>query len=108
VSDAEAEHAKELRELQEKLNAERNSAVHLRIAAVEAQARSDRDTQALVNKSLGDRIDGVKGAVDEVKAAQDKGFSDVRIGLILLGIGLALTLMANLPGLLSVLKGKVP
>lgn len=107
MSDQEA-NARELRDLQEKLNQERNSAVHLRIAAVEAQARADRETQAHVNKSLGERIDGVRATVDETKVEQAKGFADLRIGLLVLGIGMALTLMANLPGLWAVLKGRIP
>lgn len=100
--------AREFRELQEKLNSERSSAVHLRIAAVEAQARADREAQALVNQRLGDRIDGVKGVVDDLKTSTDSGFKDTRAGMLGLGILMLLVLAANLPGLFAILKGKLP
>lgn len=90
---------RQMRDMKEKLDAERNSAVHLRIAAVEAQARSVIDAQALVNKNLSDQM-------GSLKTSTEKGFNDIRIGIIVLGIGVVLTLTANLPGLLAVLKGK--
>lgn len=103
----EAEHARELRRIQDKLDDERNSSIHIRIAGVEAQAKSDRDLQSAVNLRMGDRIDGVKTIVDGLKTSTEKGFADNRLGMLLLGLMVSLTLMANLPGLLAVLKGKV-
>lgn len=108
MPETEAEHARELRRVQEKLDDERNSSIHLRIAGVEAQAKSDRDLQAVVNQRMGDRIDGVKSTVDGLKTSTEKGFSDLRLGLMVVGLGVALTLASNAPGLLVFLKGRLP
>ncbi len=107
MPDSEIEHAREMRRIQDKLDDERNSSVHLRIAGVEAQAKSDRDMQAIVNQRLGDRIDGVKTTVDVIEKSAVKGFSDLRTGMLILGLLVSLVLAANLPGLLSVMKGGV-
>ncbi len=95
-------------DLAEKLHAERNSAVHLRIAAVEARAQMDRELQAAVNKSLGESLSTVKTDVQGLKSSTEIGFKDVKYLIYGLSVLVALTLIANLPGLAAVLKGKIP
>ena len=91
-------------DLLEKLHQERNSAVHLRIAAVEAQARADRELQAVVNQRNADRMDSLSKSVDNVRQEQHEGFKDIKHAMLAVTLLLLLVLVGTFPGLLTVLK----
>lgn len=87
--------------LMAQLHDERHSTTHIRIAAVEAQARADREAQADINKALMEKV----SAMD---VAQRDGFRELRTTLTGIGVLLLLVIAVNLPGLMTILKGRIP